>query len=154
MTHHKKTSCLLTLASLSLMILATPYAHAQSSSSSVTEERGSRPDSPSGSPAGGGPEDGQRRMMRGDANQDGFLSKDEMAAEHQKRFDEMFSKADADKDGKLSPEEMREGRKAMRAKMQEHMAKRTAKLKDLLQITPAQEGADPPPGIQRPGQGL
>lgn len=128
MTQHIKISRLLALASVSLMIVAAPIAHAQSSSSSVTDARDLPRAMPSGDDNGSPDEkgDGPQRAMRGDANQDGFLSKDEMAAEHQKRFDDMFSKADADKDGKLSPAEMREGRKAMRAKIQERMGQKGA----------------------------
>lgn len=125
MTQHIKISRLLALASISLMVVAAPIAHAQSSSSSVTDARDLPRAMPSGDDNGSPDEKGEdRKAMRGDANQDGFLSKDEMASEHQKRLDDMFSKADTDKDGKLSPAEMHEGRKAMRAKIQERMGQK------------------------------
>ena len=71
--------------------------------------------------------DGEKRGFRGehkkerhlpmDTNKDGFVSKAEMKAAHEKRMNEHFNAADANNDGKLSPEELREGRKKARAKM-------------------------------------
>ncbi len=63
----------------------------------------------------------QEHYMKADTNKDGFLTKDEMLAQHKKRLDEMFEKSDLNKDGKLSKDEMQKGREAMRAKMKNRM---------------------------------
>ncbi len=69
----------------------------------------------------------QEHYMKADANKDGFLTKDEMLAQHKIRLDEMFAKSDTDKDGKLSKDELKKGREAMRAKMKERMKERQEK---------------------------
>ncbi len=53
----------------------------------------------------------------GDANKDGFVTKDEMIAKQTARMDEFFTTADTDKDGKLTRDEMEQGRKLMKEKM-------------------------------------
>lgn len=69
----------------------------------------------------------QEHYMKADTNKDGFLTKDEMLAQHKIRLDEMFAKSDTDKDGKLSKDELKKGREAMRAKMKERMKERQEK---------------------------
>ncbi|MFA7276926.1 MAG: EF-hand domain-containing protein [Pseudobdellovibrionaceae bacterium] len=65
---------------------------------------------------------GQGKMFaEADANEDGFLSKAELQAQQEKRFNEMFAKADTNNDGKLSPEEAQKGREMIRAKFKERM---------------------------------
>ena len=59
------------------------------------------------------------RFKEADANNDGFLTKEEMKAGQEKRLDEMFAKTDLDKDGKLSPEEMAKGREEMKKRWKE-----------------------------------
>ena len=63
---------------------------------------------------------GVDRFKQADANNDGFITKDEMKAQQEKRLDEMFEKTDTNKDGKLSKEEMKAGREAMRQKWKDH----------------------------------
>lgn len=70
----------------------------------------------------------EERFMKGDKNQDGYLSKEEMWAEHEKRFNEMFEKGDKDNDGRLSREEMRDSHKAMREKFKKRMEERREKM--------------------------
>lgn len=59
------------------------------------------------------------RFKEADANNDGFLTKEEMRAGQEKRLDEMFAKADLDKDGKLSPEEIAKSREEMKKRWKE-----------------------------------
>lgn len=68
------------------------------------------------------------RFKKDDTNGDGFLTKDEMLAAHQKRIDGVFERLDADKDGKLSPDEMKKGRDDMREKMRGNMKDRRDKM--------------------------
>lgn len=127
------------MALLSALLFASVPAFAQNASSSTTDTRSntslaapSATDTTSspkqgdtgGPPPESGPDGPNDHFMRSDANHDGFVSKDEMEAEHKKRFDEMFALADANKDGKLSPEEMKAGREALRNKFRERMQNR------------------------------
>lgn len=59
------------------------------------------------------------RFKEADANNDGFITKEEMKAQQEKRLDDMFAKTDTDKDGKLSQEEMKKGREEMRKRWKE-----------------------------------
>lgn len=59
---------------------------------------------------------GKEMFDKTDANKDGFISREEMAASQKERMDEMFDKTDTNKDGKLSPDELKKGREAMREK--------------------------------------
>ena len=110
---------LLALSALMVTSLTLP-AHAEDSPSvkaAPTIAQGEpHPEGHEGGPDGKGPHRGAERFKRADTNNDGFLTKEEMTAEHQKRLDKMFIEADTNKDSKLSPEEMKKSRDAMRAK--------------------------------------
>ncbi len=64
-------------------------------------------------------QDNMKKGPMADANQDGFITKEEMMDMHKKRVDRLFEKADKNNDGKLSKEEWKEGKKAMRAEMKD-----------------------------------
>lgn len=59
------------------------------------------------------------RFKAADKNEDGFLTKDEMKAQQEKRLDDMFERTDTNKDGKLSQDEMKAGREAMKQRWKE-----------------------------------
>ena len=63
--------------------------------------------------------DGKRPdfFAMGDADKDGFVTRDEMLARQNARLDEIFATVDTDKDGKLTRDEMDKGRKLMHEKM-------------------------------------
>jgi Ca2+-binding EF-hand superfamily protein len=73
---------------------------------------------------GPGGRHGGEMFKRADANNDGFLTRDEMLKAHEERVDKMFAELDTDKDGKLSQDEMKAGRKKMHERMQERMKDR------------------------------
>lgn len=81
-------------------------------------EEGQTP--PPGGPGGPG---GHEKMMNADTDGDGFLSKTEFMAVHEKRFAEM----DKDSDGKISKDEMKAHRETMREKFKEKKAEWEAK---------------------------
>lgn len=75
-------------------------------------------------PAMGGPgHRGHEKMLNADTDGDGFLSKAEFMAVHEKRFAEM----DNDSDGKISKDEMKAHRETMREKFKEKRAEWEAK---------------------------
>lgn len=62
---------------------------------------------------------GAKMFQDADANKDGFLTKEEMTAAHEKRMDRMFTDLDTDKDAKLSKPELEAGRAKMKEKMKD-----------------------------------
>jgi len=77
-------------------------------------------DTPPSADAHGGRHD---KMMNADTDGDGFLSKTEFMAVHEKRFTDM----DKDTDGKISKDEMKAHRETMREKFKEKKAEWDAK---------------------------
>jgi hypothetical protein len=65
---------------------------------------------------GPGGHKGPGMFKEADTDGDGFLTRMEMDAVHQKRLDKMFAETDTNKDSKLSEEEMKAGREKMREK--------------------------------------
>ncbi len=69
------------------------------------------------SPLYAGEHNHQQRFQKADTDGDGLLSKSEMRAVHEKRFDKMFNRLDADGDTKISADEMKAGKRKMRERM-------------------------------------
>lgn len=122
----------LALASVAIMAftLSVSPVYAEDTPQPPPPEAGQDAGTPPPEGAKGGPRAeemenrGKERFDKTDTNRDGFLSKEEMEAEHQARLDEMFTKTDADHDGKLSPEELKKGREVMREKFREKFKER------------------------------
>lgn len=113
----------LALTALALTLVAAPVlAEDTPPAGAPAVEQGAGAPPPEGK---GGPRSDEQekrsheRFQKTDTDHDGFLSKDEMEAEHKARLDEMFTTTDADHDGKLSPGELKKGREAMREKFRQ-----------------------------------
>lgn len=89
---------------------ATPAAPAPTQTPAAAPAPSAMPDATPPAPAA--------PKMRGDANGDGFVSKDEFMAPHEKRF----QKIDTNSDGKISPDEKQAFDDMMAAKAAEKKA--------------------------------
>ena len=107
--------------------LVLPAALLALAGNAVAQEGFAPPPPPPGEEgaAPGGPR-GPRgnHFAEADTNKDGYLTKDEMLAQHKARLDKMFAEADTNKDGKLSKDEMEAARGKFRERMREHMQER------------------------------
>ena len=111
---------LLALTAVAASALTMP-AFAQDASSAPAEMPAVTDNGPKDGPAkdGGKGGPGAEHFKRTDTNNDGFLTKDEMRAEQQKRIDDLFSRLDTNNDGKLSGDEMKKGREMMHDKLKD-----------------------------------
>jgi Ca2+-binding EF-hand superfamily protein len=63
-------------------------------------------------------------LMRGDANGDGKLSREEATASNSQRADERFTRLDLDKDGFVTSEELKQAKQTRQGDMHAKMAER------------------------------
>jgi Ca2+-binding EF-hand superfamily protein len=75
-------------------------------------------------------DDGAHGLMRADANGDGKVSKEELAAAHDKKAGEWFAKTDTNHDGYLTPDEIQQSRETRQQRRGDGRAHREERFKE------------------------